>query len=132
MRKAYLGLLTLCLLLASAAIIYHRAAPTPAPARIDTSMLLPGMNCKATVVSPDSSTADTCRSYCGIVAQVTQNEVILDEAVYQEIEVNSDSETQRNAGTVRIPITEIAAVQFWGLPAAGTSDGVERIGVQFR
>ncbi|HEY2249680.1 MAG TPA: hypothetical protein VGH74_01420 [Planctomycetaceae bacterium] len=132
MQKKYLGWMALCVSIISVAVIFHDDAPTPAPARIDTSMLLPGMNCKATVVSPETSTADTCRTYNGIVAQVTQDEVILDEAVYQEIEATSDSETQRNVGTVRIPIAEIAAVQFWGLPVADAGDGIERIGVQFR
>jgi hypothetical protein len=136
MRKMTIGFVTLCLLSVSVAGIIHVFRKTgdvatlmPTVARIDTSMLHPGMNCKVGIVSTESSAAGACRGYSGIVVEVNEEELILERAVYQEI---SDSETRHEVGTVHVPIAEIAYFQHWGLPTTDDGDGYQRIGVVFR
>ena len=136
MRKTTIRFVTLCLLSVSLAGIIHVfrkteaiATPMPTVARIDKSMLQPGMNCKIGLVSTESSAAGACRGYSGIVVEVNEEELILEGAIYQEI---SDSETRHEVGTVHIPVAEIAVIQHWGLPTTDDGDGYQRIGVVFR
>jgi hypothetical protein len=137
MRKMAVGLMALGLLIVLAAVILHIlmpngmvASPRPTVAQqIDASMLQPGMNCKICVVSSESSSATAFHGYCGIVTQVNPNEIVLDDAVYQE---DLDSKTRVDVGKVRIPMAEIAVIQHWGRPGSDDGDGLERIGVTFR
>jgi hypothetical protein len=129
MRNKILGALAVVLLGIGALVFLPREVPSPGPALIDTSMLLPGMNCRLTLASPTDSQTGAIRQYSGVVADVSPKEIILDDAAYEE---GAAAEVRQHVGTVHVPAAEVAAIRFWGIPLAEGRDGVERIGIQFR
>jgi hypothetical protein len=84
MRNKILGALAVVLLGIGALVFLPREVPSPGPALIDTSMLLPGMNCRLTLASPTDSQTGAIRQYSGVVADVSPKEIILDDAAYEE------------------------------------------------
>lgn len=130
MQKKSVAIVGLCLVAGFAAFTsWQSAPPPPAPALIDTSMLRPGMTCKIGVDSPTGAFANCYRGFLGMVAEVNETEIVLDDAVYQVI---ADSDISMEVGTVRIPVTEVASIHCSGIVPLEDGTPVERIGVNFR
>jgi hypothetical protein len=131
MRKKILVMLVICLLAGFGAFENWRSAPPPAPALIDTSMLRPGMTCKIGVDSPTAAFANCARAFLGMVSEVSETEIVLDDAVYQVVG-DTDTDIHMEVGTVSIPVTEVAWIHLSGEAPLADGTLAERIGIQFR
>jgi hypothetical protein len=129
MRNKILVMLVICLLAGFGAFENWRSAPPPAPALIDTSMLRPGMTCKIGVDSPTSAFTNCARGFLGMVSEVSETEIVLDDAVYQVV---GDTDINMEVGTVRIPVTEVAWIHLSGEAPLADGTLAQRIGIQFR
>jgi hypothetical protein len=130
MRKRTVAIIGVCLVAGFATLTdWQSAPPSAAPALIDTSMLRPGMTCKIGVDSPSGASANCARGFLGMVAEVTETEIVLDDAIYQVI---NETDFSLEVGTVRIPMTEVASIHCSWMAPLDDGTVAERIGVHFR
>lgn len=132
MRRRTVAIIGLCLVAGFATFTDWQSDPSSSaqtPALIDTSMLRPGMTCKIGVDSPQGEFANTARGFLGMVSEVTDTEIVLDDAIYQVV---SDSEIIMDVGTVRIPVAEVAWIHTSSIEPLADGTLAERIGIDFR
>lgn len=135
-----------CLVHASPAFS-QLAGESPAPARISTASLYPGVGCRITLESTSSSDVRAPITYAGTVKEITPEEVVLvsisEGRIEQAIPILgrlpiigrffTKTSIGREETTHRIPIAKIAVIEVRGAADGnGAARGCERIGVEFR